>query len=66
MVGIFSHTGFFEWTAVKAYKISKGKVWTLVTILCLFTCFVSAFLDNVTTILLIVPVTIRYKKFQIK
>ena len=60
MVGIFSQTGFFEWTAVKAYKISKGNVWRLVTILCIFTAIVSAFLDNVTTILLLAPVTIRY------
>lgn len=62
MVGIFSQTGFFEYTAVKAYKFSKGNVWTLVVSLCLFTGFVSAFLDNVTTVLLIVPVTIRLCK----
>lgn len=59
MVGIFSNTGFFEWTALMAYKLSKGKVWRLTIILCLFTGFVSAFLDNVTTILLVTPVTLR-------
>jgi P protein len=59
MVGIFSQTGFFEWSAVKAFKWAKGEVWKLVVILCIFTAVVSAFLDNVTTILLITPVTIR-------
>ena len=60
MVGIFSNTGFFEWSALLAYKLSKGKVWRLTVILCLFTAIVSAFLDNVTTILLVAPVTLRY------
>jgi len=62
MVGIFSTTGFFEWAAVKAYKISKGNLWHLTIILCLFTGVVSAFLDNVTTILLVAPVTVKLCK----
>jgi hypothetical protein len=59
MVGIFSNTGFFEYSAVKAYKFSRGNLWHLTVILCIFTAVVSAFLDNVTTILLLTPVTIR-------
>lgn len=59
MVGIFSNTGFFEFSAVKAYKLSRGNLWHLTLILCTFTAVVSAFLDNVTTILLLAPVTIR-------
>lgn len=62
MVGIFSTTGFFEWCAIKAYRISKGKIMRLTFILCTFTAVISAFLDNVTTILLFVPVTIRLCK----
>jgi Na+/H+ antiporter NhaD/arsenite permease-like protein len=62
MVGIFSQTGFFEWSAVKAYKMSKGNLWRLVSLLSIFTAVVSAFLDNVTTILLLVPVTMRLCK----
>lgn len=93
-VAIFSTTGFFEWAAVKAYKVvcerdrfyptqlyslqlSKGNLMQLVFILCMFTvlrpsvtlfalfrltrlkAFVSAFLDNVTTVLLLTPVTIQ-------
>ncbi len=59
MVGIISHTGIFEWFAVQAYKKSNGNVWTLVVILCVVTAVLSAFLDNVTTMLLLTPVTIQ-------
>jgi len=59
MVGVISHTGVFEWFAVQAYKQSKGNVWTLIVILCSVTAVLSAFLDNVTTMLLLTPVTIQ-------
>ena len=59
MVGVISHTGIFEWFAVQAYKKSNGNVWTLVVILCVVTAVLSAFLDNVTTMLLLTPVTIQ-------
>lgn len=59
IVGVLAETGAFEWAAVKAYKLSKGKVWPLLTMLVMFSAIVSAFLDNVTTILLLTPVTIR-------
>lgn len=59
IVSIFSETGFFDYCALMAYKLAKGKVWPLITLLCLFSTVVSAFLDNVTTILLLTPVTIR-------
>ncbi len=110
MVGIFSTTGFFQFSAVRIYKMSKGHLWRLgetrqrslfdlcvkfhsnreialifncitgrifaaivnalvssfshcgtspVAMLCVFTAVMSAFLDNVTTILLITPVTIQ-------
>jgi len=62
MVGIISQTGIFEWFAVQAYKKSNGNVWTLVVILCVVTAVLSAFLDNVTTMLLITPVTIQLAK----
>jgi Na+/H+ antiporter NhaD/arsenite permease-like protein len=62
LVGIFSTTGFFEYSAVKAYKLSKGNIWRLVMMLCMFTAVTSAFLDNVTTILLVAPVTLRLCK----
>ena len=62
MVGIISHTGVFEWFAVQAYKQSGGQIWSLVLILCTVTAILSAFLDNVTTMLLLTPVTIQIAK----
>ena len=62
MVGVISHTGVFEWFAVEAYKKSEGSIWSLVVILCVVTAILSAFLDNVTTILLLTPVTIQLAK----
>jgi Na+/H+ antiporter NhaD/arsenite permease-like protein len=59
IVGVLAETGVFEYAAVKAYKFSRGKVWPLLTMLVMFSAVVSAFLDNVTTILLLTPVTIR-------
>ena len=62
MVGILSNTGVFEYFAVLSYKKSGGSVWTLVVILCSVTAVLSAFLDNVTTMLLLTPVTIQLAK----
>jgi len=62
MVDILSKTGLFEWAAVQAYAQSGGSIWRLSFILCVITALFSALLDNVTTILLIVPVTIQISK----
>ena len=62
MVDILSKTGLFEWAAVQAYAQSGGSIWRLSFILCTITAVFSALLDNVTTILLIVPVTIQISK----
>jgi Na+/H+ antiporter NhaD/arsenite permease-like protein len=62
MVGVISHTGVFEWFAVEAYKKSGCSIWILVVILCSVTAVLSAFLDNVTTVLLLTPVTIQLAK----
>ncbi|XP_063315322.1 P protein isoform X2 [Pelobates fuscus] len=59
LVAIFSETGFFDYCAVKAYQLSRGRVWPMIIILCLIAAILSAFLDNVTTMLLFTPVTIR-------
>ncbi|XP_066883587.1 P protein isoform X2 [Kogia breviceps] len=59
LVAIFSETGFFDYCAVKAYKVSRGRVWAMIFMLCLTVAILSAFLDNVTTALLFTPVTIR-------
>mgnify|MGYP003312434309 FL=1 len=62
IVDILGKTGVFEWAAVQAYALSGGSIWRLSIILCTITAVFSAFLDNVTTILLIVPVTIQIAK----
>ncbi|XP_007944170.1 P protein [Orycteropus afer afer] len=59
LVAIFSETGFFDYCAVKAYWFSRGRVWPMIILLCLIAAVLSAFLDNVTTMLLFTPVTIR-------
>ncbi|OXU23779.1 hypothetical protein TSAR_010202 [Trichomalopsis sarcophagae] len=59
LVAIVADTGIFDFLAVYAYKITGGKVWPLISTLCFFTAAASIFLDNVTTVLLMTPVTIR-------
>ncbi|KAL0127051.1 hypothetical protein PUN28_005401 [Cardiocondyla obscurior] len=59
LVAIIAETGIFDWLAVYAYKISAGRLWPLIMALCFFTAFLSSLLDNVTTVLLMTPVTIR-------
>ncbi|XP_062280455.1 P protein isoform X3 [Scomber scombrus] len=59
LVAIFSETGFFDYCAVKAYQLARGRVWPMIIILCLIAAILSAFLDNVTTMMLFTPVTIR-------
>ncbi len=59
IVGILKHTGVFQWCAYKSYKLAKGNVMMLSLILMTFTAVSSAFLDNVTTMLLLTPVTIE-------
>jgi Na+/H+ antiporter NhaD/arsenite permease-like protein len=57
LVNITSRSGFFQYVAIKAAKMAKGNPINILVILSLLTAILSAFLDNVTTVLLIVPVT---------
>lgn len=59
LVAILCETGFFDYISVLAFRLAKGQLWPLILTLCVFTGVLSAFLDNVTTILLMTPVTIR-------
>ncbi len=59
IVGILKNTGVFQWCAYISYKIAKGKVFPLTVILMIFTAVSSAFLDNVTTMLLLTGVAIE-------
>lgn len=57
IVGITRRTGVFEYMAIKAAKLAKGDPLLIMVTLSAVTAITSALLDNVTTVLLIVPVT---------
>ena len=58
IVNILKRTGVFEYLAIRAAKKAKGDPWKILVLFAIITALSSAFLDNVTTILLIVPVTL--------
>jgi anion transporter len=58
IVGVLRRTGVFEYIAIWAAKRAKGSPLRVMILLTLITALASAFLDNVTTVLLIVPVTL--------
>ena len=58
LVSMLARTGFFEYMATLTAKRSKGNPWHLLLILGTVTTVLSMFLDNVTTIVLIAPVTV--------
>ncbi len=57
IVSIIAETGFFRYLAIMAAKKAQGEPVKILIALSLITAIASAFLDNVTTVLLIVPVT---------
>lgn len=59
IVGVMKETGIFQWFAYKSFQYSGGSVFKLSVILMVVTAVSSAFLDNVTTMLLLAPVTIE-------
>lgn len=58
IVGILRQTGVFEYVAIWAAKRAKGSPFRVMVLLVLITAVASALLDNVTTVLLIAPVTL--------
>ena len=58
IVGVLRQTGVFEYVAIWATKKAQGRPFRVMTLLCLITAVASAGLDNVTTVLLIAPVTL--------
>ncbi|XP_050358460.1 P protein-like [Nymphalis io] len=59
LVAIMAETGVFDYLAVFTFEVTKGRLWPLIYLLCIITAVLSTFLDNVTTVLLMSPVTIR-------
>ncbi|TLS66307.1 ArsB/NhaD family transporter [Mariprofundus erugo] len=58
IVAISQKTGMFQYVAIRAAKAVKGQPWGVLAMLATVTAVFSAFLDNVTTVLLIAPVTL--------
>ena len=59
IIAIIEGTGIFQWMAFQAYRLSRGRSWLLVLILMAITVFASALLDNFTTMLLMVPISLQ-------
>ena len=58
VVGVLKRTGVFEYMAIRAAKLAGGQPYRVMVLLVLVTAAASALLDNVTTVLLVVPVTL--------
>ena len=62
LVGVTKETGLFDYVAIKAAKSAQAEPRRILVYLCVITAVFSAFLDNVTTVLLMVPVTFSITK----
>jgi len=58
IVGVMAQTGVFEWLAIHLARLARGNGLFIMCSFLLMTAVVSAFLDNVTTIILVAPLTI--------
>ena len=58
IVGVLRPTGVFEYLAIWAAKRARGRPFRILALLIVITALASALLDNVTTVLLVVPVTL--------
>jgi Na+/H+ antiporter NhaD/arsenite permease-like protein len=58
IINLMRPTGIFEYIAIKSAKWGKGEPFRIMAIFAVVTAVLSAFLDNVTTVLLITPVTL--------
>jgi Na+/H+ antiporter NhaD and related arsenite permeases len=57
-VAVIKHSGMFEYVSIKAAKMAHGDPWKIMVAFMIITAFCSAFLDNVTTVLLMGPMTL--------
>ncbi|MEK6221368.1 MAG: ArsB/NhaD family transporter [Chloroflexota bacterium] len=58
IANILKETGIFQWIALQAVRLGKGDPFRVLVILSMITAVTSAFLDNVTIVVLIAPVTL--------
>lgn len=57
-VAVVKNSGLFEYVAIKSAKLTHGKPWAIMAVFAIITAVLSAFLDNVTTVLLVGPMTL--------
>jgi len=58
IANVLKETGLFQWIALQAVRLGKGDPFRVLVILSVVTAFTSAFLDNVTIVVLVAPVTL--------
>ena len=58
LANIFARTGAFDWAAIRAAQLVRGDGFLTLCLLCIITAVASAFLDNVTVVVLAVPITL--------
>ena len=58
IINLMRPTGFFEYIAIKSAKLGRGEPFRIMVIFAVVTAVLSAILDNVTTVLLLAPVTL--------
>ena len=64
IVNVLSLTGLFNFLAVWSYKRAAGNFWTLIAIMSLITASLSAFIDNVSTMLLMAPTLVKLSELE--
>lgn len=57
-VAVVKHSGLFEYVSIKSAKMAKGDPWKIMVVFMIITAVCSALLDNVTTVLLMGPMTL--------
>jgi Na+/H+ antiporter NhaD/arsenite permease-like protein len=57
IANVMQGTGVFQWLAIRAIRLARGDPWRILVVLCLLTAFASAFLANVTVVVLVGPIT---------
>ncbi len=58
LAGIVRKTGVFGWLAIRAARVAGGEPYRILVVLCVITAVASALLDNVTTVVLVGPITL--------
>ena len=58
IANVMRKTGVFQWLAIRSLRVAGADPWRVLVTLCLITAVASAFLDNVTTVVLIGPITL--------